>query len=69
MQNDVKSKLAFLLREKRCCKFEVHFMFKGGTSLELEYDGKKNQESCAVRGKPLQEMQAVYFNCDAYKRS
>jgi hypothetical protein len=44
MQNDVKTKLAFLLREKRCCKFEVHFMFKGGTSLELEYDGKKNQE-------------------------
>jgi hypothetical protein len=44
MQNDVETKLAFLLREKRCCKFEVQFMLKGELILELEYDGKKNQE-------------------------
>ena len=30
---------------------------------------EKNQESNAVRGKHLQEMQAVYFNCDAYESS
>jgi len=44
MQNDVKTKLAFLLREKRCCKFEVDFMPKGGISLELECDGNINEE-------------------------